>query len=108
MNFSLDLNVLTFIKKISLLILLYGMNTKALWGQADTTPIRTYAIVGRMPAFPGGADSLQLFLNQNLKYPPAAKASKTEGSVVVQFIVKEDGKLINPFIMRGLDPDCDR
>ena len=45
------------------------------------------------PQFPGGEKALQKFLKKNLTYPEAASAYGVEGSVVMTFIVDEDGLL---------------
>jgi len=60
-----------------------------------------------MPSFKGGKEALDKYLAENLKYPAAAKASKTEGLVYVEFIVNTQGKVINPTILRGTSSDLD-
>lgn len=47
----------------------------------------------RLPEYSGGMDSLYLYLAENLKYPEALKASKVEGTTLVQFIVGIDGEV---------------
>ena len=46
-----------------------------------------------LPVFPGGNDSLNAFIKQNLQYPKAAKEQSIEGVVVITFIVEKDGSV---------------
>jgi len=49
--------------------------------------------VDKRPEFPGGKDSIALFLNRNVKYPADANQLGIEGQVILGFIVNEDGHL---------------
>ena len=49
----------------------------------------------RLPEYSGGMDSLYLYLAENLKYPEELKASKVEGTTLVQFVVGVDGEISN-------------
>ncbi len=55
-----------------------------------------------MPIFPGGDDSLLVFLKRNVKYPELASDAGTQGTVFVTFVVNEDGSVSNGQILRGL------
>ncbi len=57
------------------------------------------------PEFPGGMDSLKMFIHNNLKYPRQLMDSRTGGSVVIMFIVDKDGKIVDPVVMKGVNPD---
>ena len=50
-------------------------------------------VVVKMPEFPGGQEALYSWLSKNIKYPEAAKKSKIEGKVLVNFTVLKDGKI---------------
>jgi protein TonB len=54
----------------------------------DTT---LYTIVDSMPEFPGGEDSLYIYIKENLKYPKGR--ATYEGAVMVYFVVETDGQL---------------
>ena len=43
--------------------------------------------------YPGGAAAWQRFLNKNLRYPEEAIDNEIQGSVVVQFVVDEEGNV---------------
>lgn len=49
------------------------------------------------PQFPGGQEALVKFITENLKYPETARQNKVEGTIVVYFVVDEDGRVIRPF-----------
>ena len=68
---------------------------------------KVFTQVEQMPEFPGGEDSLRMFLKNNIKYPAEAKAKKIEGMVYFTFVVDTMGKIINPKMLRGIDPLCD-
>ncbi len=60
-----------------------------------------------MPAFPGGDGALLQFLKEHIRYPLAARGNRTEGTVVVSFIVDRTGKLTNIKILRGIGNGCE-
>ena len=68
---------------------------------------RVFGVVEVMPQFPGGQDALINFLQDNVKYPEAAKAKGIKGRVICSFVVGKDGSIGNIEIMRGIDPELD-
>jgi TonB family protein len=60
------------------------------------------------PQFPGGEKMLMEYLFTNIKYPKSAFENKIEGRVVVRFVIDPDGSVVNPTIVRSLDPACDQ
>lgn len=59
------------------------------------------------PEFPGGQDSLQAFLNDNLMYPEKAKRDHIQGIVYVGFMVDRKGKIVNPKILSTVSEELD-
>lgn len=59
------------------------------------------------PMFPGGEQALMRYLSTNLRYPRKAQESGKEGRVLVQFIVDKDGSIIEPKVLRSVDPELD-
>src|SRR5690606_40561391 len=55
----------------------------------------------QMPAFPGGMDKLNGWLQNNLRYPDQAREAGQEGKVFVKFVVSEDGSISDVQIQRG-------
>ena len=66
-----------------------------------------FTVVEEMPQFPGGMGEAMKFLAQNIKYPAVAQQAKIEGRVIVQFLVKENGKVADIKVMRGVSPELD-
>lgn len=65
-----------------------------------------YSNVDSMPEFPGGIDSLNLFINNNLRWPED-NGAEYSGRVYISFIVETDGTLTNKKILRGIDKPVD-
>lgn len=63
----------------------------------DTT---VFVVVDHMPQFNG---SVQEWIASHVKYPYEAMRQNIQGKVYVQFIIDEQGKVINPSIARGAD-----
>ena len=61
-----------------------------------------------MPVFPGEEAALYKFLFDNLKYPESAMKNNIQGTVWVRFVVTEKGKVSQPEVARGIDPECDK
>ncbi len=64
--------------------------------------------VEEMPEFPGGMDSLYAFLAREIQYPPIAKDNGITGTVLVEFVVEEDGRVTNAKVKVPLFPECDK
>jgi len=57
--------------------------------------------------FPGGVGALEQFLRDNIQYPQLARDYKIQGTVSAIFIIKNDGRLSDIKIMRGIGAGCD-
>jgi TonB family protein len=57
----------------------------------------------KMPQFPGGLNKLDNFISSNLKLIPEEKSEKLR-TVIVQFIIDGNGKVIQPLIIQGVNP----
>ena len=66
-----------------------------------------YHVVDDMPEFPGGMDKLLQFINDNMQYPTKAQTEGIQGKVIVQFIIDEDGYIIEPNIVRSVESSLD-
>ncbi len=62
-----------------------------------------FVIVEQMPELIGGLSELQ----KKISYPPIAKKANVEGRVIVQFVVDEQGNVVNPVVVRELGAGCD-
>jgi TonB family protein len=67
-----------------------------------------YEVTDVKPSFPGGHDALESYISNNIDYSQSAVDDNTQGTVDVQFIVDEDGsvmdaKAIGKHLGNGLD-----
>lgn len=67
-----------------------------------------FEVVEKMPEFPGGMPALMQYLQKNIKYPQIAQENGTQGRVTVQFVVNKDGSIVDPHVLRGVDPYLDK
>ena len=54
-----------------------------------------------------GYDDFNIYIESNFIYPEAAKLSKVEGPVIVEFMVSEGGNVTDTKIIKGLGHGCD-
>lgn len=66
-----------------------------------------YDVTDIPPAFPGGDNALFEYLKKSIVYPEEASKKNIQGKVVVQFIVDETGKVIEPKIVKNINPLLD-
>jgi len=66
-----------------------------------------FQVVEEMPEFPGGMRECMNFIGKNIKYPTQAQENGKEGRVIVQFVVNRDGSIVEPSVVRGVDPELD-
>lgn len=64
---------------------------------------RIYTSVEEMPEYPGGMKAFQEYLDRKITYPEALKKNKTEGIVIIQFVVEKDGSISTPHVVRPLE-----
>lgn len=67
-----------------------------------------YVAVEKQAEFPGGIAALMNWLSMNIRYPEKAYKENIQGRVIVKFIIEKDGKVSNPTIVRGIDPELDK
>lgn len=75
--------------------------------EAADQDARVLDVSEQMPQFPGGAEGLVKFIADNVRYPQASVQAKTQGTVVVQFVVGADGQPRDARVLRGVDPVLD-
>ena len=64
----------------------------------------------KMPEFPNGMSELQKYLSKNLIYPSVAMEMGIEGTVIIQFVVYEDGSIHAVRVLKGINEGmaCDK
>lgn len=72
----------------------------------QTPPVETednslYAIAQLMPQFPGGIDSMKMFINNNMNYDKIVKTKETDDLVRIEFVVEKDGTMSNIAILKS-------
>ena len=67
-----------------------------------------FEVVENMPDFPGGQAALMQYLAKNIKYPTIAQENGVQGRVIVQFVVNKDGTIVDPVVVRSVDPYLDK
>jgi TonB family protein len=70
--------------------------------------VKVQNIADVMPEYPGGMEGLYKYLSTNTKYPSAAMQSKTQGRVYVSFVINRKGKVLYPYVVRGIGHGCDQ
>jgi protein TonB len=63
-----------------------------------------FVAVEQMPKLIGGLGGLQ----SKIEYPDMARRAGIEGRVIIQFIVDENGNVVNPRVIRGIGGGCDK
>ena len=61
-----------------------------------------------MPQFPGGEAALMKYIKSHIQYPAEALKNRTEGRVIVQFVVDNTGKIGEVKVVRSVDKDLDK
>jgi protein TonB len=69
----------------------------------DAPVPEVFIVVEQMPEPIGGMKAIY----DRIQYPQAAKDARIEGRVVIQFIVDEQGNVIEPTVLRGIGGGCD-
>lgn len=67
-----------------------------------------FTVVEEMPSFPGGMGECMKFLAKNINYPTISQENGVQGRVIVQFVVNTDGSVVDPVVVRGVDPYLDK
>lgn len=74
---------------------------------ADTSA-QVFAIVEKMPQFPGGEKAINEFISKTLQYPVIAQQNGIQGRVVCSFIINQDGSVTDAEVIGGVDPSLDK
>lgn len=69
--------------------------------------VYNFAAMENPPTYPGGMPEFYKFISSNLKYPEAAEKNKVQGSVLVSFMIEEDGTLADVKVDRKLGSGTD-
>lgn len=67
-----------------------------------------FEVTETMPEFPGGNAEMMKYLKKHTKYPVVAEEKGVEGKVIVQFVVNRDGSIVEPTVVKSVDPSLDK
>ena len=76
--------------------------------EEDVEEQQIFQVVEEMPEFPGGMAECMKWLGKNIKYPTISQENGVQGRVIIQFVVNRDGSIVDPVVMRGVDPHLDK
>ena len=76
--------------------------------QEESDEGEIFEVVEQNPTFPGGDKALMAYLTKNLKYPASAQENNIQGRVMVSFVVNKDGSVVDPKVIRSVDPSLDK
>lgn len=68
----------------------------------DDNTVYSFVSMETPPSYPGGVEKFYKFLNDNIKYPAAAKDNNIQGNVFVSFTVEKDGSFTDIRVDRKL------
>jgi TonB family protein len=71
------------------------------------TDREAFDVVEQMPEYPGGLAELMKYISMNVHYPEAAMKTGTQGRVVVQFIIEEDGTVSDARVVQRVSDELD-
>ena len=83
------------------------LNTFRLKSPVEEAKEETLTVVDVMPQYPGGDRELLKFIAQSIKYPTDAQEAGVQGRVICSFVVDKKGNIVEPKIIRGIDPSLD-
>ena len=66
-----------------------------------------FMVVEDQPEFPGGTAALLEYLRKNIKYPAICRENNIQGRVLVTFIVNKDGAIVEPEVVKSVNPSLD-
>ncbi|MCC8147163.1 MAG: TonB family protein [Bacteroidales bacterium] len=72
--------------------------------EEEETP---FSVVEQMPEFPGGREAMLKFIAENIRFPQETINEEIHGTVVVRFVVEEDGSISDVEVVRSLDKRLD-
>lgn len=74
----------------------------------DGSKNKSRAFFYQSAKFPGGEKALVKFLSDNLSYPQKAIKQNISGQVVIQFVVRKDGRVTDVAVYKSVDPLLDK
>ena len=106
------MNVMRILFITILCVLLVGCANKSRQQAAGNAPIPAkdsiYHLPDQSPEYPGGMKKLMEQIENSIQYPEGARKKGVEGRVIVQFFVDEKGKVIEPQVLKSVEPSLNK
>lgn len=67
-----------------------------------------YDVVGVQPEFPGGEVEMVKFIRETFEYPEIAREMGEQGTVYVEFVINNDGSIVDVKVIKGVSPSIDK
>mgnify|MGYP003675969537 CR=1 FL=1 len=80
----------------------YGIPSDKEGAKSITAVKKIFTVVEMKPEFPGGVSEMYKFLARNIHYPTIAAKDNIQGTVIINFIVNEEGYIQQPKVEKGL------
>ena len=84
------------------------LSAKAQTAQTATSDTTVYSVVEKLPEFPGGMNTFNRYLQDNIHYPAVAKQNGTHGRVLLSLVIEKDGSVSHVKVSKGVSPEIDR
>jgi len=76
--------------------------------EPEPEPDEIFIFAEDQPEFPGGTAALMEYLRKNIKYPSICRENNIQGRVLVTFVVNKDGTIVDPEIVKSVNPSLDK
>ena len=76
--------------------------------EPEPEPDEIFMFAEDQPEFPGGTAALMEYLRKNIKYPSICRENNIQGRVLVTFVVNKDGTIVDPEIVKSVNPSLDK
>ncbi len=86
---------------------LLSQSTDSAVSETIKAPTLVLSAADEMPQYPGGISAFMQYIGDNMRYPKSAKQKGLEGQVVVQFVIDEEGNVLDPKVVRSVDEELD-
>ena len=60
-----------------------------------------------LPKYAGGSKAFKDFIADNLRYPEAALQARVEGTVIIEYDIRDNGVVQHPRVLKGIGHGCD-
>lgn len=85
-----------------------GVDTGTGLGTVAVKSNKPFIHVEVMPEYKGGLKGMIKTLEKNMRYPASARRMGKEGIVYVEFVVSDEGDVVDVKVIKGFDLDCDK